>query len=154
MSSQLPAIYATIAAQEITVSGKTVRCYDLAALRTNIESVQLPARQLIPFNARGDGSLQSFWTPGQMGVTTVDWGIADMLFWRPVGAGKGLHDVAPELIAYKVQYLDLIKKLRGLGQQKINVINCAMTVQAFNWPLDSDRWWDGVICQLVIREIV
>jgi hypothetical protein len=151
MPSQLPAIYALIAAQAITVGSKTVRCYDLATLRTNIESVQLPARQLIPFGGRGDGALQNFWTPGEYGVCTVDWGIADMLFWRAAAAGKGLHDIAPDLIAYKVAYLDVIRVIRG---HKVNLTNCVMTVQAFEWPLQSGRYWDGVICQLVIREIV
>lgn len=150
MASLLTTIYATIAAQSITIGATAVGCLDLAQLRSGMESAVLPTRMLVPFNARGDGSLQSFWTLGD-GVRTVDWGIADILFWRAAAAGVGLDDIAPDLIAYKVQYAELLKALRG---PRWNVIGCQLQVQAFEWPLGSGRWWDGVIGQLTIREIV
>lgn len=150
MASLLTTIYATIAAQQITVNGAQVGCLDLSQLRSGMESAVLPTRMLVPFNARGDGSLQSFWTLGD-GVRTMDWGIADILFWRAHAAGIGLDDIAPDLIAYKVQYAELLKQLRT---RTWNVIGCQLQVLAFEWPLSSGRWWDGVIGQLTIREIV
>ena len=150
MASQLTTIYSTIAAQAITVGSASVGCLDLSQLRTDVQSAVLPTRMLVPFNARGDGSLQSFWTLGD-GVRTVDWGIADILFWRAHAAGIGLDDIAPDLIAYKVQYMELLKALRTRAW---NVIGCQLQVLAFEWPLGSGRWWDGVIGQLTIREIV
>lgn len=150
MASLLTTIYATIAAQDITVNGQAVGCLDLAELRTSLESAVLPTRQLNPFNARGGGGLQSFWTL-QQGVVTMDWLITDMLAWRAHAAGMGLEDIAPDLIAYTVEYVGLIKTLRG---PKWNVIGCQMQVLAYEYPLSSGRWWDGVICQLTVREIV
>lgn len=150
MASLLTTIYATIDAQPITVNGTAVGCLNLSELRSGMESAVLPTRMLVPFNARGDGSLQTFWTLGD-GVRTVDWGIADILFWRAHAAGVGLDDIAPDLIAYKVQYMELLKALRT---RTWNVIGCQLQVLAFEWPLGSGRWWDGVIGQLTIREIV
>lgn len=150
MASLLLSIYATIAAQSITVGSTAVGCLDLAALRANVESAVLPTRMLVPFNARGDGNLQAFWTMGD-GVRTIDWSIADILFWRAHAAGTGLDDIAPDLIAYKVQYMEILKALR---HHKWNVTRCQLQVLAFEWPLGSARWWDGVIGQLTIREIV
>lgn len=150
MASQLTTIYATIAAQQVTVNGTAVGCLDLSQLRTGMESAVLPTRMLNPFNARGGGSLQSFWTLGD-GVRTVDWLITDMLIWRAHAAGIGLDDIAPDLIAYTVQYAELLKSLRSRAW---NVTQCQMQVLAYEWPLGSTRWWDGVICQLTIREIV
>lgn len=150
MASVLTTIYATIAAQPITVGSTTVGCLDLSQLRSGMETAVMPTRMLVPFNARGDGSLQSFWTLGD-GVRTIDWGIADILFWRAHAAGVGLDDIAPDLIAYKVQYAELLRSLRG---NRWNVVGCQLQVLAFEWPLGSARWWDGVIGQLTIREIV
>jgi hypothetical protein len=150
VASLLTTIYATIAAQEITVNGQAVGCLDLAELRTSLESAVLPTRQLNPFNARGGGGLQTFWTMGD-GVRTVDWLITDMLAWRAHAAGMGLEDIAPDLIAYTVQYVELLKQLRT---RTWNVTGCQMQVLAYEYPLGSGRWWDGVICQLTIREIV
>lgn len=150
MASQLTSIYATIDAQAITVNGTAVGCLNLSELRADIVSAVLPTRMLVPFNARGDGSLQNFWTMGD-GVRTVDWGIADILFWRAHAAGIGLDDIAPDLIAYKVQYAEILKALRG---PRWNVTGCQLQVLAFEWPLGSGRWWDGVVVQLTVREIV
>lgn len=150
MASQLTTIYATIAAHEITVGSTPVACLDLAELRTSLQSANLPVRMLNPFNARGGGNLQNFWTV-QQGVVTVDWLITDMLAWRAHSAGIGLEDIAPDLIAYKVQYVQLLKTLRA---HKYNVTQCQMQVLAYEWPLGSGVWWDGVICQLTIREII
>lgn len=150
MASLLTTIYSTIAAQAITVNGAAVGCLDLSQLRSGMETAVLPTRMLVPFNARGDGSLQSFWTLGD-GVRTIDWGIADILFWRAHATGVGLDDIAPDLIAYKVQYAELLRALRG---PRWNVVGCQLQVLAFEWPLGGGRWWDGVIGQLTIREIV
>lgn len=150
MASVLTTIYATIAAQQITVNGTQVGCLDLAVLRNDLVSAVLPTRMLNPMSARGGGSLQSFWTLGD-GVRTVDWLITDMLAWRAYSAGIGLEDIAPDLIAYTVQYAELLKSLRG---NRWNVTQCQMQVLAYEWPLGSTRWWDGVICQLTVREIV
>lgn len=150
MASLLTTIYSTLAAQSITVNGTTVGCLDLSALRTSLQSAVLPTRMLNPFNARGGGSLQSFWTLND-GVRTVDWLITDMLAWRAHAAGVGLEDIAPDLIAYTVQYAELLKALRT---RTWNVTQCQIQVLAYEWPLASNNWWDGVICQLTIREIV
>ena len=153
MPSVLTDIYATIAAQAITVNGQAVDVLDLGALPNAVESATLPVRLLQPFNARGEGALQSFWTPGR-GVRTIIWGIADLLLWRTSAAGIGLLDIAPDLIAYKVQYADLLSELRDAPQSRWSVTNCTMEVQTFDYPIDGGRWYDGVICQLQITEII
>lgn len=151
MASQLTSIYATIADYDITVNGQAVGCLDLSQLRTSLESAVLPTRMLNPMDARGGGSLQTFWTVQPGSVATVDWQIADMLAWRAHAAGIGLEDITPDLIAYKVQYIELIRSLRSA---RYNIVGCSMRVTAYEWPQGAGRWWDGVICQLTIREIV
>jgi hypothetical protein len=155
MTSQLATIYSTLAGQVITVGSVGVTALSGADLPDSIESAQLPIRLLLPVGGKAAGTLQGFRTfggGGQTPVLTIDWILTDLLVWRALGAGVGLTDLAPELIAYCAAYLSVLGPMRTAKWSVTDVT--FPVIGGFEWPPQSDRWYSGVQAQLTVREIV
>ena len=154
--SQLATIYSTLAATPITVGAVAVAALNGATLPDSVESAQLPVRLILPVGGKASGTVQTPRTfktsTTQGGVLVVDWTLSDVLLWRALGAGVGLTDLAPELIAYMAAYMAVVAPLRT---PRWSVTNIAFPViGGLEWPASSDRWYSGVQATLTIREII
>jgi hypothetical protein len=154
MSSVIETILTTLGAQAIPLGAGTVTGVAGADLPESMESAALPIRLLLPTGGRigTTATLGKTFANGGQGVTVAEWEITDTLFFRALGAGIGMTDLAPVVTAYCAAYLSSFALLRtarwSVTQVQFPVIG------AFEWPMGSDRWWSGVQAAVVVKEII
>jgi hypothetical protein len=154
--SQVTAIYQHLAGMELTIGDKTPAVYSLASLLQKVETAQLPARLLAVTGGRSggqDGQFQTLRT-----VLTVRWQLTDLLLYKPEAQGRGLSDVAAQLVAYAGDYLEAVKANRkplpaGV-RSTAQVMAARVTPGVYEWPERSGTWYFGVECVLDIDEIL
>ena len=154
MSSQLVSIVATLAAQPVALGTGTVLGVTGADLPDSLESAQVPLRLLLPTGGRQEvaASLGKTFASGGQGVTVAEWEISDILFYRALGAGIGMTDLAPVVSGYCAAYLSIFAPLRT---QRWSVTAVRFpAIGGFEWPLGSERWWSGVQATVTIKEII
>lgn len=154
--SQLTTIFSALAATTITVGITSITALNGATLPDSVESAQLPIRLILPVGGKASGTVatpRTFKTSAtEGGVLVVDWTISDLLLWRALGAGIGLTDLAPDLIAYMAAYMAVVAPLRT-SRWSLTGITFPV-IGGLEWPASSDRWYSGVQASLTIREII
>lgn len=152
MGSRLADIFAALAALPVNVNGASVPAYGLDALPNSVAAAALPCRLLLPLGTRVEGRSVSFTTVGNAGVVVPQWRITDLLLWKPTAQGRGLNDVAPDLIAYMAAYVDALRSTRRFAGAE--VIDAAFEPSVYTYPAGGTKDYWGVEVVLQIKEIV
>ena len=149
MSSGILAVYNTIAATTITVNTITVTVYDADELPNSVPAASLPVRLLTPLSPFGVevGARSDTIPKGGSMPYIVDWTIADILLWNPVATDVGIKAHAKELLAYCVQYLEMLKTLNVTMVTAVSLVP-----DVINYPTQSANWYYGVRAILEIKE--
>ena len=149
MSSNILAIYNTLAATEITVNTIAVTVYDADQLPNSVPAANLPVRMLTPLAPFGleAGATSTVIPMGGSTPYIVDWTIADIMLWKPVAVDIGVKAHAKELLAYCVQYLEMLKTVN------LPIITSVSLVpDVINYPTQSAHWYYGVRVVLGVKE--
>ena len=150
--SAINAIYAALVDKTVTTtSGKTPVIYGLAELPESIATAHLPCRLLLPVGGNPtEGRDVQFIAIGT-GVTAM-WQVTDLMLWQVSEQGIGLREFAPELVDYCGKYLDMVRTFKCPATNTA-LESASMTPGVYEWPVGSNRYFAGVMCQLTIREV-
>lgn len=150
MSSDILSIYNTLEATTITVNTVTVTVYDADELPNSVPGASLPVRLLTPLSPFGieAGAVSEIVPQSTSSMPyIVDWSIVDLMLWQPVATDVGIKAHAKELLAYCVQYLDMLKTVN------ISLITSVSLVpDVINYPTQSANWYYGVRSVLGVKE--
>lgn len=151
--SAVLAIYAHIAAMDVTVGGVTPQAYDLAALPDAVESAMLPCRLLLPMDTRGEGRDLSFLALAN--TMRLTWHVTDLLLWRLGDTGIGLEDIAATLVGYAGAYAEVLRANRAFGQAQAHLLSASFRYGTYRYPdTDGGLLYDGVEVTLDIEEVL
>ena len=156
VTSHVLDIYDAIAAQAVTITstGEVIASWNLSEAHDAVEAADLPTRMLMPFestyasNQRGTGV-----TLGPMPLYKVQWGVNELMLYRPANSGLGIAEFAPVLTEYCGAYTNVIANARapqGGGSIVLENWSCQPTVIEF--PQSSGIWFFGVVSTLVYTE--
>jgi hypothetical protein len=149
--SDILAIYDTLVAMSVTVGSTTPTAYDLDQLPNAVRSAMLPVRLLLPTESRGDAEEFMFVALGK--TATVRWRITDLLLWQPVAQGRGLQDVADDLVTYAGAYLEALRDNRAPSTQSY-VVSASASPGVYEWPGQSGNYFFGCECVVTIEEVL
>lgn len=152
MGSRLVDIFEALAEMPVAVNGAVVNVYGLDTLPNSVAAAALPARLLLPLGTRSEGRSVSFATFGQNGVVVPQWRITDVLLYKPTAQGRGLNDVAPDLIAYMAAYVDALRATRTLAGATI--VDAGLEPGVWTYPVGGSKDYYGVEATLTLKEIV
>lgn len=154
--SQIRQLYTNLAGMTVSFTTEadgsvTVPCYDLHQLPNSVQAADTPCRLLLPYssvtNAK-NGMYASLDTIGQ-----INWSIGDLLLWKPGALGKGIGQVAADLVRYQGAYAEALRYFKAMGTTDSVVIEgWSFEPGLWNWPIGSDVWFQGVMIQLVVLE--
>jgi len=151
MSSVLE-MYANLVAQDVSIGGKVVTAYNLESLPPSINTAKLPCRLLLPVGDMStEGRDATFIAIGN--TITVDWQIKDLMLYRPLGQGIGLHTFAGELVEYAGAYMDMAREFRAPSIfSSLESANALPGI--YEYPAGSGNLYAGVLCTLLIHEVI
>ena len=148
----LAGICTALAAVDVTVNSQTLPVYEpngaTRKLKARFETADLPCRVIIPFGFSFSARATALTISGtpKAGV----WQLTDLLLWEAVGQGRGLVDVAPDLLATIDAYNTAIRAALRLATSPVAVVE--------SWTFSPDiitygdlKCW-GVEIQLTIKE--
>ena len=149
MSSSILSIYNTLEATTITVNTVSVTVYDADELPNSVPAATLPVRLLTPLSPFGieAGAVSSIIPNGGSMPYIVDWSIVDLMLWQPVATDVGIKAHAKELLAYCVQYLDMLKTVNISIMTSVSLVP-----DVINYPTQSANWYYGVRSVLNVKE--
>jgi hypothetical protein len=148
----LAGICTALAAVSVTAAGQTPLTYEpngaTRKLKARFETADLPCRVILPFGADFTARASALTIGGtpKSGV----WQPIDLLLWESVGQGRGLVDVAPDLLAYIDAYNTAIRAALRLVTSPVAVVE--------SWTFSPDLYtygelqcW-GVEVRLTVKE--
>ena len=157
MASAISAIYTAVEAMAVTVSGITPRVYGLTGLPGSVAAADLPARIILDLANASEGQTMQFFTVNSGisggGAQYVDWQINDLLLWKPEALGRGVKDVATDLIAYCGKYIDAVRTNRNIGTAA-TFTGLRVSPGVYEYPASSGVFYWGVMASSTIREII
>lgn len=151
MSSQISAIYTAIGALSVSVGAVTPKVYALSALPDTVSSGNLPCRLLLPVAAMSEGRTMNFVTITR--TATINWKLTDLMLWQAQAQGRGLEQVAADLVSYMAAYIAAVQGKQAL-LTNVTTENLSLEPGIFRYPLAGDKWWYGVEAVWTIKEIV
>lgn len=154
MTSQISAIYASIAGVSVTAAGKTPTVYYGTTAEDNVEASGLPARLLLPTFSQADGRGVKFVSVSPGNIMVAPWRIVDLCLWHESGLGSGIEAFVADLVAYSGAYIDAFKAYQKLGSAKITLKQIDLSPDEYEYPVQSNRWYAGVLCTLHVEEII
>lgn len=156
MASQLTAIYNALGAWtfSITIGGsaKAVAALWGSTLKNEIPDAVLPVRVLAPMENAAEGEGLQLITFGSPSSGQVDWIIRDILLLKPTTQGRGLPEVSPQLVQYAQDYATKLQTARRV-LSTATIIRAGILPGVIEWPVNSERFYQGVECALTITEV-
>lgn len=154
-ADQISAIYTALQALSITVGSKTPTVYGLTGIPNSVVTAQLPCRILEIFDNRLQTvqAKPSTITGSVQPNLEVTWAISDLLLWTPEAQGRGIVDVASNLVAYCGLYLDMIRAHVQIVSTAI-IEDCKPIPGIYEYPMGSGMLYFGVLSVLSIKERV
>lgn len=151
-NSILETIYARLAAMAVTYvdkSGATVtpEVYSQATLLDSVTG-QPPCRLLL--SAAGALAITSG------GNNLATWRITDLFLLEGAAQGDGIHDEAPSMTRYMLDYSDALAKLWQIASPpstETRTLAATLTSGKFEYPSQSGVYFWGVRCDLTIEEL-
>lgn len=148
MASGILGIYEAVADMPVQAANFTPRVYNIDRVPQSLSSADCPARLLLPLGTTGENRSTTFQSVGRL--MAVSWKITDLLLFKPLGQGGGVHTVAFDLIDYMRAYIDAVKANRALGTGTLVSLNFDAGI--FTFPLGGKNIYYGVETTLVINE--
>lgn len=160
MGSQIASIYDALGAWEfsVTIGGSPADVTALwdDTLSKDIPDAMLPVRVLTPVEGSLEGDGLQFVTFGSTPTGVVDWIIRDVLLVKPITQGRGLPEVAPVLVAYVAAYASKVQTARRIvsdATSKATIIRADPLPGVIEWPLGSEKFYQGVEWKLTVTEV-
>lgn len=148
MSTDILGIYTAVANMPVRATNFTPTAYDIDRLPNALTNAHLPARLLLPLGTDGENRTTTFQTVGR-GIA-VSWKLTDLMLFKSLGQGQGLHSVAFDLLDYMRAYINAVKQSRALGTGVLVSLN--FNAGIFTYPLNTKSVYYGVETTLVINE--
>lgn len=155
--SLLRTLYTNLAAVTFTYGGQAVQAFDLDELPQAVDSARLPCRLLLPFGALpNQGNSATPETFGLASASDATWLLNDLLLGATYASGAGIASHAPNLVDYVTAYVEaLIHAQRYLGTNgAAEVRRVQPRIDVFNWPLDTDQKYFGVLSIVTVAELL
>lgn len=150
MSSAIASIYSALAAKTVTVGTVTPTIYSLASIPHNAATAILPCRMLLPMGNNPTGG-DGFRFIAMGSSAKVEWQVIDLLLWEASSQGRGIEDVAPDLLAYCGAYVDMLRTFTApTAQSHLVSANCVPGM--YQYPAGAGNSYFGVLCTLVVEE--
>lgn len=147
--SQIKGVYTALAGLSAVVDGETVdEVYDLPDLPTQVHSVNLPLRLLLPF--RDESQSGTVVTLGRR--WSMEWRIVDLFLWKPVTQGRGLAAV-PYLYDYIASYLENLKLVNW--PENVTLVSIPTCEPGtYGYPTGTAAEYFGVEIVLGFKELI
>lgn len=147
----LTSIYDALAAMDVTLNAAVVPVFNYDALPDSIQTAQLPCRMLHPLNEQAAGSLTPFTLDGRS--LAFGWTIFDLFLLKPVGQGRGLEEVAPQLVAYMDAYATALKGAISLIPYSVTITGGEFDPALYAYPRTGTALFYGVMTRLTVKEL-
>jgi hypothetical protein len=120
-----------------------------ATLRNTVESAVLPYRFI---NHRDTGIQIDDYKRTTFAGTTYEasWVITDICLYRAINAGSGVADISINVYDYLSEFAALA---RSVATSKYTVIRFSGHTDLIEYPHQSDRYFDAIICKLFVKEV-
>jgi hypothetical protein len=149
MTSQIETILDEIAVWAPVYDTETVTCWNIDAVRENLEPMQVPRRIL----GLADDSAFSFVALGKRG--TITWIIQDTLYIAPTGELAVFRRHYGDMIRYAASYTNAALSDRSLTPNaQAHVVGVTFSSGTFAWPEGSDNLFLGVRAEVEVQEII
>lgn len=152
MSSSIEAFYDTLAATVFTIGPVTVAVKDADEIPNSVPAANVPVRlltPLAPFGVEVGAASSVIAVTGGSQPYIVDWTVVDILLWSKIVTDVGVKAHAKDLVAYCVQYLEMLK---SLDRPNFILQSVQLTPDVINYPLQSADWFYGVRATLLLTE--
>jgi len=144
-----------IAGLAVEADDRIVPVYEPDEFIENVESVQTPARIMLP---SGEGDEDVLVYPHQ-GKGDMLWTVKELLLYRPAGEGRGWLDVGYALEAYIDSYATKLREANfntttGLCSIAANLQEARFLRGVFTYPTGGVYRYYGVMVTLRIQQFV
>jgi len=149
--SDLPGLYAALAAIPVTVDGQAFPVFTPGELPSSLHTAHLPCRLLLAGDARESNTVEAL-TFG--GARRNVWQILDLFLWSPENQSYGLADSLTAL-DYMNAYADAIHAGTPLdtATTRATVTGVELKAGVFPYPTGSGMRYAGVCCHVTVVEI-
>lgn len=116
----------------------------------------LPIRMLMPFeNTSSSGQRESGKPLGIAPLYKTQWGVTELMLYRPANSGLGIASFASVLTEYCGAYLNLIANVRApVAAASIILEGWNCQPQMIQYPQEVGNWYYGAVCTLTFTENV
>ena len=148
MASQIATILTEIAAWTPTYDTESVGCWNIDAVRPNLEPASTPKRIL----GLDDDNEFGFVALGKRG--SIIWRITDTLYIAPTGEMAVMRRHYGDMIRYIASYINAALNDRGMASNLAHVVSVKLARGTYAWPEGSGNLFLGVRAELEIQEII
>ena len=143
-------IYNAIGALSVSAVSVTPTAYYGSTLTNWTPSANLPVRLLLADEQTGGTFIEFIDADDNV---TMQWQVSDMMLWKPVAQGQGLHEVTPDQIAYMDHYAAALKANRTLGLGSlVRVSGANIRAAKIEYPAGSGTVYFAVRCVVTVTE--